>query len=176
MSNTSDAERADDAEGRRRQRDRVGRAAEGDLLGRVGERVLEVVHFDTSATKWQVREVSARAEAVRGLICRHPGRFLFGSDLVTRPGLTAGHYESRYWCQRTLWESAWEGRSPIDDPDYAPATGEPSTPPLRGDRPAPGGAAAGLPRQRVTPPSRADRGPVKQVRPRVRRHPSWRAE
>ena len=90
------------------------------------------LHFDTSATKWQVREVSARADAVRGLICRHPSRFLFGSDLVTRPGLPREHYESRYWCQRTLWESTWEGRSPVSDPDYAPAAGEPATPPLRG--------------------------------------------
>ncbi len=90
------------------------------------------LHFDTSATKWQVREVSARADAVRGLICRHPGRFLFGSDLVTRPGLTVEHYDSRYWCQRTLWESTWEGRSPIGDPDYSPPAGGPDTPLLRG--------------------------------------------
>jgi hypothetical protein len=78
------------------------------------------LYFDTSATKWQVREVSARPEAVRGLICRHPGRFLFGSDLVTRHGLPADHYASRYWCHRTLWESAWQGPSPIDDPDFSP--------------------------------------------------------
>jgi predicted TIM-barrel fold metal-dependent hydrolase len=90
------------------------------------------LHFDTSATKWQVREVSARREAVRGLLCRHPGRFLFGSDLVTRQGLEREHYESRYWCQRTLWESTWEGRSPIADPDYTHAEAEPATPLLRG--------------------------------------------
>ena len=41
-------------------------------------------YVDTSATKWQVREVSPRAEAIRALICRHPTRFLFGVDLVTR--------------------------------------------------------------------------------------------
>jgi hypothetical protein len=87
---------------------------------------------DTSATKWQVREVSAHADAIRGLICRHPNRFLCGSDLVTRHGLPREHYVSRYWCQRTLWESNWQGRSPIADPDYTPAAGEPSTPPLRG--------------------------------------------
>jgi hypothetical protein len=90
------------------------------------------LYFDTSATKWQVREVSARREAVRGLVCRHPDRFLFGSDLVTRHGLVREHYVSRYWCQRTLWESAWEGRSPIADADYRPADGEPATPPLCG--------------------------------------------
>lgn len=90
------------------------------------------IHFDTSATKWQVREVSARREAIRSLIARHPKRFLFGSDLVTRHGLAAEHYVSRYWCQRTLWESSWEGISPIADGDYTPENGGSSTPPLRG--------------------------------------------
>jgi predicted TIM-barrel fold metal-dependent hydrolase len=88
--------------------------------------------FDTSATKWQVREVSARREAVRALVCRRPGRILFGSDLVTRRGLRRAHYVSRYWCQRTLWESAWDGPSPIADPDYQAEPGEPATPRLRG--------------------------------------------
>jgi hypothetical protein len=90
------------------------------------------LYFDTSATKWQVREVSAHRDAIRALVCRHPQRFLFGSDLVTRHHLTREHYVSRYWCQRTLWESNWEGRSPIADPDYAHAEGEPTTPLLRG--------------------------------------------
>jgi predicted TIM-barrel fold metal-dependent hydrolase len=90
------------------------------------------LHFDTSATKWQVREASARRDAVRGLIMRHPRRFLFGSDLVTRHGLVAEHYVSRYWCQRTLWESGWEGSSPIADSDYTPGTNGASTPTLRG--------------------------------------------
>jgi hypothetical protein len=85
--------------------------------------------FDSSATKWQVREVSARRDAIRDLVCRYPERFLFGSDLVTRHGLPRDHYVSRYWCQRTLWESAWEGRSPIADPDFEP---EGETPMLRG--------------------------------------------
>jgi predicted TIM-barrel fold metal-dependent hydrolase len=79
-------------------------------------------HYDTSATKWQVREVSQRAEAVRSLICRFPDRFLFGSDLVTRHGLPREHYVSRYWCQRTLWESSWTGPSPIQDPDIEPGS------------------------------------------------------
>jgi hypothetical protein len=90
------------------------------------------LHFDTSATKWQVREVSTHRDAIRSLICRYPDRFLFGSDLVTRPGLSREHYMSRYWCHRTLWESAWEGRSPITDPDYEHAENEPATPILRG--------------------------------------------
>src|SRR5262249_57698053 len=59
--------------------------------------------FDTSATKWQVRECSAHREAVRSLIERHPDRFLFGSDLVTRPDLPRDHYGSRHLCLRALW-------------------------------------------------------------------------
>ncbi|HLJ92318.1 MAG TPA: amidohydrolase family protein [Gemmataceae bacterium] len=90
------------------------------------------LHFDTSATKWQVREVSAHAAGIRSLVCRWPQRFLFGSDLVTRHGLPRDHYVSRYWCQRTLWESTWHGRSPIADPDYVPSAGEPDTPMLHG--------------------------------------------
>jgi hypothetical protein len=90
------------------------------------------LYFDTSATKWQVREVSAHRDAIRALVCRHPRRFLFGSDLVTRHELPREHYVSRYWCQRTLWESTWEGRSPIADPDYEAEPDEPATPLLRG--------------------------------------------
>jgi predicted TIM-barrel fold metal-dependent hydrolase len=88
--------------------------------------------IDTSATKWQVREVSAHHNTIRSLICKFPDRFLFGSDLVTRDHLSREHYASRYWCQRTLWESAWEGRSPISDPDYLPEPGGSSTPMLHG--------------------------------------------
>jgi hypothetical protein len=87
------------------------------------------LHFDTSATKWQVREVSANRDAIRAVVCRHPTRFLFGSDLVTRAGLTLDHYRSRYWCQRTLWESTWTGPSPIADPDFG---APPATPTLNG--------------------------------------------
>jgi predicted TIM-barrel fold metal-dependent hydrolase len=90
------------------------------------------LYFDTSATKWQVREVSQRPEAIRDLICRYPDRFFFGSDLVTRHTLVREHYVSRYWCQRTLWESTWQGPSPIADPDWAAPEGGPSTPLLRG--------------------------------------------
>ncbi|MSQ94084.1 MAG: hypothetical protein EXR98_05955 [Gemmataceae bacterium] len=89
-------------------------------------------YIDTSATKWQVREVSPRAEAHRTLITRFPDRFLFGTDLVTRHHLTREHYVSRYWCQRTLWESDWVGPSPIADGDYTASEGGPTTPILRG--------------------------------------------
>jgi predicted TIM-barrel fold metal-dependent hydrolase len=90
------------------------------------------LYIDTSATKWVVREVSRRRDAIRGLLCRHPDRFLFGSDLVTRHLLPREHYVSRYWCQRTLWESGWEAPAPIADPDYVPFDGEPPAPVLRG--------------------------------------------
>jgi predicted TIM-barrel fold metal-dependent hydrolase len=90
------------------------------------------LYFDTSATKWQVREASRRRDAVRQLMTRYPDRFFWGSDLVTRHHLPPEHYVSRYWCQRTLWESAWEGPSPIADPDYVPESGEPPVEWLRG--------------------------------------------
>ena len=89
-------------------------------------------HIDTSATKWQVREVSPRAEAHRKLITKYPDRFLFGSDLVTRHQLVREHYVSRYWCQRTLWESSWSGPSPIADADYTPDNDTAKAPILRG--------------------------------------------
>ncbi len=89
-------------------------------------------HIDTSATKWQVREVSPRAEAHRKLLTKYPDRFLFGTDLVTRHHLPREHYVSRYWCQRTLWESTWTGPSPIADADYTPPADGPSTPTLHG--------------------------------------------
>ncbi len=90
------------------------------------------LYLDTSATKWQVREISPRRDAIRGLVCRFPDRFLFGTDLVTRHNLPPEHYVSRYWCQRTLWESTWEGPSPIADPDYKPVENGQTTPQLRG--------------------------------------------
>jgi hypothetical protein len=90
------------------------------------------LYFDTSATKWQVREVSLHRDPVHNLMCRYPGRFLFGTDLVTRHGFPRDHYASRYWCHRTLWESDWEGRSPIADPDHVPEPEGPPTPLLRG--------------------------------------------
>jgi predicted TIM-barrel fold metal-dependent hydrolase len=88
--------------------------------------------FDTSATKWQVREASRHRDEVRALMIRHSDRFLFGSDLVTRHSLPLDHYSSRYWCQRTLWESSWTGPSPIADADHRPQSGEGPTPLLRG--------------------------------------------
>jgi hypothetical protein len=100
-------------------------------LGELLERY-DTLYLDTSATKWQVREVSPRRDAIHKLVCRFPERILFGVDLLTRHGQTRELYESRYWCQRTLWESTWDGPSPIPDSDYRPQPGEPPTPQLRG--------------------------------------------
>lgn len=88
--------------------------------------------LDTSATKWQLREVPPRREAVKRLIERFPDRFLFGTDLVTRHGLDREHYVSRYWCQRALWEGEWRGLSPIADPDFVPLENGPLQPSLHG--------------------------------------------
>lgn len=100
------------------------------------ERLLETypnLSLDTSATKWIVREVVPRRDAVKRLIERFSDRFLFGTDLVTRHFLEPEHYVSRYWCQRTLWESDWQGPSPIEDPDYKiPEEDGPMQPPIHG--------------------------------------------
>ena len=93
--------------------------------------ITQLPDVGSPATSTNRRNRRASA-AIRELICRFPDRFLFGSDLVTRDGLPREHYVSRYWCQRTLWESSWEGRSPIADPDYTPPDGGPATPELLG--------------------------------------------
>jgi hypothetical protein len=118
------------------------------------------LYLDTSATKWIVRELSAHPrERVREFFTRWQGRVLFGSDIVTlddhlapRPADTPAAtpmsdlaaspeqafdlYASRYWALRTMFETAYDGPSPIADPDLAmvdPARYTPlDSPPLRG--------------------------------------------
>lgn len=117
------------------------------------------LNLDTSATKWIVREVSKHPrDEVVDFLTRYSGRILFGSDIVTtdehlienkKPGVYSGElasnaeqafelYASRYWALRTLWESDYDGPSPIADPDLAmvdPARYTPSdAPTLRGKR------------------------------------------
>lgn len=97
--------------------------------------------LDTSATKWMVRELSRHPRAeLLAFLERHSGRVLFGSDIVTHDdhlartdpddpkfGATLANseaeafdlYASRYWALRTLFESDYEGESPIADPDLA---------------------------------------------------------
>ncbi len=92
-----------------------------DLLARHSN-----LYLDTSATKWIVRGVAARPAAVRDVFLAHPDRLLFGSDLVVADQYDFQHYASRYWAQRTMWETAYDGESPIEDPDA------PAAPRLRG--------------------------------------------
>jgi len=98
------------------------------------------LYLDTSATKWIVRELSAHpSEAVRTFFSRWNGRLLFGSDIVTledhmaprtapsaatpmsdlasSPAAAFDLYASRYWAMRTMFETAYQGPSPIADPD-----------------------------------------------------------
>lgn len=84
------------------------------------------LYLDTSATKWMVRELSRHPrEALVEFLEQWRGRILFGSDIVANDVHVAGDkfeeaydlYASRYWALRTLWESKYEGESPIADPD-----------------------------------------------------------
>jgi hypothetical protein len=98
------------------------------------------LYLDASATKWMVRELSkhSRNDLV-AFMDRFSGRIMFGSDIVTadehlHPEKPDGNemiakasspdeafdlYASRYWALRTLWETSYDGESPIADPDLA---------------------------------------------------------
>lgn len=97
------------------------------------------LYLDTSATKWAVRELSRHPrETARAFFTRWRGRLLFGSDIVTTddhlvpasggprgpmsdladsPSAAAELYASRYYALRTLFETNYEGESPIADGD-----------------------------------------------------------
>jgi hypothetical protein len=97
------------------------------------------LYLDTSATKWMVRELSRHSrDELLAFLTRFKGRILFGSDIVTadehlRPAEDEHEmyqkasnasdafdlYASRYWALRTMFERAYEGESPIADPDLA---------------------------------------------------------
>lgn len=94
-------------------------------------------YLDTSATKWIVRELSKHPRAeLLAFLEKWRGRLLFGSDIVTMdahltpeggyrgmgdlsssPDEAFDLYASRYWALRTMWETDYEGESPIADPD-----------------------------------------------------------
>ncbi len=96
------------------------------------------LHIDTSATKWVARELSKhpRDEAAM-FFAKWTGRILFGTDLVVMedqlsPAKNAGSpmgelasspeqafelYCSRHWVLRKLFESEYDGPSPMADPD-----------------------------------------------------------
>ncbi len=93
--------------------------------------------IDTSACKWQVRELSKHSpEEMLAFLERWHGRVLFGSDIVARDehlflsddsAYAAGQaenpeqafelYASRYWALRTMFETDYDAPSPIADPD-----------------------------------------------------------
>lgn len=98
------------------------------------------LYLDTSAMKWQVRELSRHPrERVVGFFTKWRGRLLFGSDIVVtddhldsrKSGASAmgdladspeaawDLYASRYWALRAMFETAYEGESPVADPDLA---------------------------------------------------------
>jgi hypothetical protein len=82
------------------------------------------LYLDCSATRWMVREVSARRDQARDFFIRNQDRLLFGSDQVSGDDRHFDFLASRFWCHRKLWETAYVGPSPIFDPDL-PADQQP---------------------------------------------------
>lgn len=86
------------------------------------------LYLDCSATRWMVREISARRDAAREFMIRNADRILFGSDQVSGDDRNFDFLASRFWAHRKLWETAYIGPSPIYDPDLS----EESQPQMRG--------------------------------------------
>ncbi len=87
------------------------------------QRLLDIyphLWLDCSATRWMVREVSARRDEAREFFIHNQDRILFGSDQVSGDSRDFDFYASRFWCHRKLWETAYTGPSPIFDPDLPP--------------------------------------------------------
>ena len=78
------------------------------------------LYLDISATRWMVREISARRDQARDFVIRNQDRLLFGSDQVSGDERGFDFLASRFWCHRKLWETAYTGPSPIVDPDLPP--------------------------------------------------------
>jgi hypothetical protein len=77
-------------------------------------------YIDTSATKWMVRELSKHPRHLRDFCRRNPGRVLWGTDIVASGGSDDFDlYASRFWCMRTLFETQYDGPSPVVDPDLS---------------------------------------------------------
>ena len=72
--------------------------------------------LDLSATTWMVRELSNQHDAARDFVIRWQDRLVWGSDQVSFPNRDSEFYASRWWCHRKLWETDWQGDSPIADP------------------------------------------------------------
>jgi hypothetical protein len=76
--------------------------------------------LDNSATRWMVREVSKRRDEAREFFIRNQDRMIFGTDQVSGDDRNFDFMASRIWCHRKLWETAYNGPSPILDPDFPP--------------------------------------------------------
>lgn len=94
---------------------------------------------DTSACKWQVRELSKHPARFKAFCENNPGRVLFGTDIVANEHMNNSIgfdlFASRFWALRTMIETDYDGPSPIVDPDLHkvdPSLPEQSTPHLRG--------------------------------------------
>jgi predicted TIM-barrel fold metal-dependent hydrolase len=75
------------------------------------------LYLDNSATRWMVREISARRDQARDFFIRNAERILFGTDQVSGDDRGFDFLASRFWSHRKLWETAYTGPSPIFDPD-----------------------------------------------------------
>ena len=84
--------------------------------------------LDCSATRWMVREISARRDEAREFFIHNSGRILFGTDQVSGDDRGFDFLASRFWAHRKLWETAYIGPTPIFDPDLP----EDQQPMLRG--------------------------------------------
>ena len=76
--------------------------------------------LDCSATRWMVREISARRDMAREFFIRNQDRILFGTDQVSMDDRGFEFLASRFWSHRKLWETAYIGPTPILDPDLPP--------------------------------------------------------
>lgn len=106
------------------------------------------LYLDTSAAKWMIRELSRHSHRrIHEFFTRWQGRLLFGSDIVVAEAHLSGAgadeemaskatseqeafdlYASRYWALRTMYETNYDGESPIADPDLAMVAPDRHTP------------------------------------------------
>jgi predicted TIM-barrel fold metal-dependent hydrolase len=75
------------------------------------------LRLDCSATKWVSRSLSAHRDQARAFFIRNQDRILFGSDQVSWDDRGFDFLASRFWVQRTMWETDFVGLSPIRDAD-----------------------------------------------------------
>jgi hypothetical protein len=101
-----------------------------EILDLLAKRLEKYPHYilDMSATKWMVRAAAEQSpQDVRDFFIQFQDRILFGSDLVVGDKYDWDHYASRYWALQHVWETNYQGESPIEDPDggqgFNPKTG-----------------------------------------------------